>query len=89
MDVSAVCLEDTLTCGFTRSQFEELALQHPAVGLQVNKTLSERISWLTNCVSSLADVNFEDRLYRVLRNVAKEHGAQSPHGMVIQFPLTH
>lgn len=87
--VSAVCLEDTLTCGFTRSQFEELVLQHPTVGLQVNKTLSERISWLTNRVNSLADVNFEDRLYRVLRNVAKEHGAQSPHGVVIQFPLTH
>ena len=42
--VSAVCLEDTLTCGFTRSQFEKLVLQHPMIGPQVNKTLSERIS---------------------------------------------
>jgi CRP/FNR family transcriptional regulator len=87
--VSAVCIEDTLTCGFTRSQFEELVLKHPTVGLQVIKTLSERIFWLTNRVGNLSITNIEDRLYRVLRNVAKEHGEQSPQGLVIQFPLTH
>jgi CRP/FNR family transcriptional regulator len=87
--VSAVCLEDTLTCGFTRKQFEELVIQHPSIGLRVIKTLSERISRLTNRVGSLAVSNIEDRLYRVLRNVANEHGVQSPQGMVIQFPLTH
>ncbi len=87
--VSAVCLEDTLTCGFSRSQFEELVLQHPKVGLQIIKTLSERISSLTDRVGSLAVANIEDRLYRVLSNVAKEHGAKSPQGVVIQFPLTH
>lgn len=87
--VSAVCLEDTITCGFTRAQFEELILRHPTVGLQVIKTLSERISWLTIRVGSLAVSNIEDRLYRVLRYVAKEHGEQSPRGLVIQFPLTH
>ncbi|MCK5684064.1 Crp/Fnr family transcriptional regulator [bacterium] len=27
--VSAVCLEDTFTCGFSRNQFEELMLKHP------------------------------------------------------------
>ena len=87
--VSAVCLEDTLTCGFTRNQFEELVLKHPTVGLQVIKTLSERIAWLTTRVGNLGVANIEDRLYRVLTNVAKEHGAQSPRGVMIQFPLTH
>lgn len=87
--VSAVCLEDTLTCGFSRSQFEELVLKHPKVGLQIIKTLSERISSLTDRVGSLAVANIEDRLFRVLSNVAKEHGAKSPQGVVIQFPLTH
>ena len=87
--VSAVCLEDTLTCGFTRSQFEDLVLKHPTVGLQVIKTLSERISWLTTRVGNLAVTNIEDRLYRVLSNVAKEHGTKSKKGLVIQFPLTH
>jgi CRP/FNR family transcriptional regulator len=87
--VSAYCLEDTLTCGFSRSQFEELVLQHPKVGLQIIKNLSERITWLTSRVGSLAVTNIEDRLYRVLSGVAKEHGTPSPQGIVIQFPLTH
>ncbi|MFO7970853.1 MAG: cyclic nucleotide-binding domain-containing protein, partial [Desulfobacterales bacterium] len=52
--VSAYCLEDTLTCGFSRGQFEQLVLQHPNVGLQIIKKLSERISWLTSRVGSLA-----------------------------------
>ena len=87
--VSAVCLEDTLACSFTRIQFNELVLKHPTVGLQVNETLSEWISGLTNRAGGLAAVNFEDRLYRVLCNVAKEHAAKSPQGAVIQFPVTH
>ena len=87
--VSAYCLEDTLTCGFSRSQFEELVLQHPKVGLQIIKNLSERITWLTSRVGSLAVTNIEDRLYSVLSNVAKEHGTNTPKGIVIQFPLTH
>jgi CRP-like cAMP-binding protein len=87
--VSAYCLENTLTCGFSRSQFEQLVLQHPKVGLRIIKNLSERIAWLTQRVGSLAVTNIEDRLYRVLTSVAKEHGTISPQGTVIQFPLTH
>jgi CRP/FNR family transcriptional regulator len=87
--VSAYCLEDALTCGFSRNQFEKLVLQHPNVGLQIIKNLSERITWLTSRVGSLAVTNIEDRLYRVLSIVAKEHGINSPQGIVIQFPLTH
>jgi CRP/FNR family transcriptional regulator, cyclic AMP receptor protein len=87
--VSAYCLEDTLTCGFSRSQFEQLVLQYPKVGLQIIKSLSERITWLTRRVGSLAVTNIEDRLYRVLTSVAKEHGTLSTQGIVIQFPMTH
>lgn len=64
--LSAYCLEDTLTCGFSRSQFEQIILQYPKVGLQIIKNLSERITWLTRRVGSLAVTNIEDRLYRVL-----------------------
>ena len=87
--VSAFCLEDTLTCGFSRSQFEQLILAHPKVGLRVIKNLSERISWLTSRVGSLAVTNIEDRLYRVLSSVAREHGLKGQQGVEIQFPLTH
>ena len=87
--VSAYCLEDTMTCGFSRTQFEELILKHPKVSLQIIKNLSERITWLTSRVGSLTVTNIEERLYGVLSNVAKEHGTASSKGIVIQFPLTH
>jgi CRP/FNR family transcriptional regulator len=87
--VSAYCLEETLTCGFSRRQFEKLVLQHPNVGLQIIKNLSARIAWLTSRVGSLAVTNIEDRLYRVLASVAQEHGIVDERGVVIQFPLTH
>ena len=79
--VSAICLEDTLTCGFTRSQFEELVLKNPTVGLQVIKTLSEKISWLTTRVGNLAVTNIEDRpLQGPLQRCQRAWGAKSPGG---------
>lgn len=87
--VGAYCIEDTLTCGFTREQFEQKILKYPNIGLQIIKTLSERINWLTSRVGSLATTNIEDRLFRVLSNVAREHGSTGPKGYVIRFPLTH
>lgn len=87
--VNAVCIDNTLTCGFTRGQFEEIILQHPNIGLQVIKNMSERISHLTSKIGSMATTGIEDRLYSVLKHVASEHGIQTPKGIKIQFPLTH
>lgn len=87
--VSAVCMEDTMTCGFTRKQFEETVLAYPNIGLQIIKTLSQQIDHLSSRVGSLATPSIEDRLFRVLSNVAREHGKTVPRGRVIRFPLTH
>jgi len=87
--VTAICLQDTLTCGFTRSQFEQLITDNPKVSLQIIKNLSNRISWLTSRVGNLAVTNIEDRLYGVLCSVAQEHGTKDSQGIAIQFPLTH
>jgi CRP-like cAMP-binding protein len=87
--LTALCLEDTLTCGFTKAAFEKLILENPNIGLQVIKNLSNRIAWLTERVGSFSLSNLEDRLYQVLTQVAREHGVESPRGFSIQFPLTH
>jgi CRP-like cAMP-binding protein len=87
--LTALCLEDTLTCGFTKAAFEKLILENPNTGLQVIKNLSNRIAWLTERVGSFSLSNLEDRLYQVLTQVAREHGVESPRGFSIQFPLTH
>ncbi len=87
--VSAVSLQETLTCGFSRSKFEQLITDNPKVSLQIIKNLSNRISWLTSRVGNLAVTNIEDRLYGVLCSVAQEHGSMDYRGVTIQFPLTH
>ncbi len=86
---SAWCMEDTITCGFSKNQFQELVLEYPEIGLQIIKNMSERISWLTNQIGSVSVTNIEDRLYQVLINVAKEHGVRDQKKITIQFPLTH
>lgn len=87
--VSALCMEEVLVCSFPRDRFEKLVLEHPRIGLQVIKNLSSRITWLTSRIGSMSLTNLEDRLYRVLINVAREHGVKSSEGFTIQFPLTH
>ncbi len=87
--VTAWCMEESLVCSFPRERFEKLVLDHPNIGLQVIKNLSNRIAWLTNRIGSMSLTNLEDRLHRVLLNVAQEHGTRSPKGLTIQFPLTH
>lgn len=87
--VSAVCMEDTMTCGFTRQQFEAAVLAYPNIGLQIIKTLSQQIDQLSSRVGSLATPSIEDRLFRVLSNVAREHGKTVAQGRAIRFSLTH
>ena len=89
LPVSAIALEETLTCGFSRSGFEKLILAHPNIGLRVIRNLSQRIDWLYSKADSLAHSNLEERLYRVLVNVAREHGRADDRGLVIAMPFTH
>ncbi len=87
--VTALCMEETLTCGFTKEGFEKLVLDHPRIGLQVMRNLSKRISSLSSRIESMSLTHLSERLYQVLRHVALEHGIKSQDGLVIEFPLTH
>lgn len=87
--LTAWCMEKTLICGLSQARFEQLILAYPNIGLQVIKNLSRRVAWLTSRVGSMSATNLEERLYRVLVNVAQEHGEPGPRGVAIHFPLTH
>jgi CRP/FNR family transcriptional regulator len=87
--LTAACVEDSLLCGLTREQFERLVSENPAIGLQVMRAMSERISYLTSRVGDLAETHLEERLHAVLATVAREHGVRTARGLVIEFPLTH
>ncbi len=51
--------------------------------------MSERIAWLSDQVGNLTVTNIEDRLHRVLQNVAKEQGVEDERGYVLNFAITH
>ena len=87
--VTATCLEDTFTCGFSKSIFEQLVLQYPNIGLQVIKNMSRRMSWLSSHVESMALTTIVEKLYRSLLNVAEEYGTRSDRGFVVELPFTH
>lgn len=87
--VNAICLADTLVCGFTKKGFEDLVVKYPNIGLQVIRNLSKRIDLLTSRVGNMSYPHLEDRLYRVLAGVAREHGSQSAKGIVLDMPMTH
>jgi CRP/FNR family transcriptional regulator len=87
--LTAECVEDSLLCGFTKERFERLVTEHPNIGLQIMRNMSERISWLTSRVGSASSTHLEERLYAVLVTVAREHGTRTASGLVIEFPLTH
>jgi CRP/FNR family transcriptional regulator len=87
--LTAECVEDSLLCGFSKESFEQLVTQHPNIGLQIMRNMSERISWLTSRVGSASSTHLEERLYAVLVTVAREHGTRTSGGLVIEFPLTH
>jgi CRP/FNR family transcriptional regulator, cyclic AMP receptor protein len=86
---SAWCQEETLICGFSKQQFNALILEHPQIGLQIIRNMSERIAWLSDQVGNLTVTNIEDRLHRVLQNVAKEQGSEDERGYVLNFSITH
>lgn len=87
--VTAWCNETTYTCGLKRSDFEQLVLEHPSIGLRVIQKQSEHIASLTTRLGDMTIPSLEERLYQVLINVAGEHGVAVDQGVRIQFPLTH
>jgi CRP/FNR family transcriptional regulator len=88
--VSAWCVDDVSTCGFTRPIFEKLVLEHPAVGLKVIRNMAARITNLTERLGAISQTHLEEKLYSVLLNVAREHGVKQDDGYyMIEMPLTH
>ncbi|MCC6347703.1 MAG: Crp/Fnr family transcriptional regulator, partial [Nitrospirales bacterium] len=87
--LTATCIEETLAFGFSKDAFEELILDYPNIGLQVIRKLTRRIDWLSNRAEIMSSSSLEEKLFKVLSTVAREHGVRSSNGVVIQFPLTH
>lgn len=87
--VSTVCMEETLTCGFTRDVFEQLVWEYPNIGLQVIRNMSRRIDSMSERLEGMSAVRLEDRVYNMLSQIAREHGHEDGDARVADLPLTH
>ncbi len=87
--VSATCLEPVLACGVDKGRFERLVEENPGIGMRVIRNLAQRIEQLRGKLEALSEPMLEERMYRVLVNVAQELGDRGPGGWTIPFPLTH
>ena len=87
--VNATALSPALLCGIDRPTFEAMVEGYPQVGLAVIRNLSKRIDFLTGKLGALNEPSLEERLYKVLVNVARQVGTQMEGGWSIAFPLTH
>ena len=86
---SAWCMENTRIQELTRQLFQEIVRESPDIGLHIIRRLGQQICSLTSRVGSMSIPRLEDRLYRVLEDMAREHGIRDERGFVIQFPITH
>jgi len=87
--VNATCLEPTLTCGIDRKNFEALITIYPPMALAVIRNLSHQIECLSSSLDALSEPNLDDRLYKLLSNVAQEVGTRTSEGWRIEHVLTH
>jgi len=87
--LSAWALEDTVICGFNINSFNELMIKHPDIGLSVIRSMSNKISSITDRLDNMSEKSLDQRLYNVLLNVAKDHGTKGSKGMALKFSLTH
>ena len=87
--LGAWALEDTVTCGFELRDFNALVLKRPDIGLNLIKSLGVKLSSVTGRLDSMAENSLENRLHRILSQVAREHGTKVEGGFELGFPLTH
>ncbi len=87
--LSAWALEDTVTCGFSIPNFNELVMRYPDIGLGLIRTMSSKMAAMTDRLESMSENSLENRLYSVLSQVAREHGEQAEGGLALAISLTH
>lgn len=87
--VNAKAIEETITCGANKYDIEEIVLKNPNIGLKMMRNMSKNIYSLTNRLEGITIGDLEQRLYNVLVDIIKKHGAKNNMGYKLSFALTH
>jgi len=87
--LSAVAMDTARLCVCTKSDFEALIRQEPAVAMKVIQTLGEKLTQATAQVVDLALHDVKHRVMHVLGRLANAYGTETPRGLSLDFRLTH
>ena len=87
--VSAWAVEKTLICDFSNHEFKKLITHHPEIGFKIIQNMSIKIVSLTDRLGNIGVNSLEDRLYKILKNIAEGCAQGHSEKLAIQFPLTH
>ncbi|MEB3285143.1 MAG: Crp/Fnr family transcriptional regulator [Candidatus Sericytochromatia bacterium] len=85
---SAVAVEDVQMVTVQRDEFLKLLRSNPEISLKLLVTLSQRLRAADRNMESLAFLSAPGRVARLLLELAKEHGEQTPEGITINHVMT-
>jgi CRP/FNR family cyclic AMP-dependent transcriptional regulator len=82
-------LEETRLYQLSRESFENLVRQNPEFGLRLIQVIGLRLKQAQARIEDLVFRQVPSRVARLLVSLAEHHGKVTPHGIRVEFPLTH
>ncbi|MDN5347672.1 MAG: family transcriptional regulator, cyclic receptor protein [Clostridia bacterium] len=85
---SAVAMEETMVCCFSRQQFEKLLQQDPGFAVKIISYLGQKLYDTTQQLSEAIGTPVKEKLLRLLIKLADEYGRKIPNGTIIDLEIT-
>ncbi len=85
---SAITLEPVEVYALQRSDFINVVLRHPRIGIEVMTVLSRRLRQTDRMVEDLLFLDVHSRVAKKLLELAEQYGVQTPDGILIDMRLT-
>lgn len=82
---SIIALEDCECLQITRDAFTQFLLQHPAVSLQLLKTMALRLRATSEAVTDMVSDNVSSRIANTLSKIAQAYGQNTRQGLRIDM----
>lgn len=88
LNFSAVAIEDTKLCGFSRADLEMVIQQNPGFAVKIISHLAAKLNLTLQQVTETSGASVKEKLLRLLIRLANEHGKTMYDMIVIELNLT-
>lgn len=88
-DNYAETLEDSRVYQISREAFQNFIRENPEFGLRLIQIIGVRLKQAQARIEDLVFRQVPSRVARLLLSLAESHGKVTPHGIKVEFPLTH